>query len=595
MIVLKTLTMKNFMSVGNATQAVRLDQPGLTLVLGNNLDLGGEGSRNGTGKTTILNALSFCLFGDAITQIKRDNLINKTNQKNMSVSCTFEVDGKKYKVERGRKPAYFRFICDDEVVNEKDTDEAQGENRLTQDEVNRILGMSQPLFKQIIALNTYNMPFLAMKATEQRAVIEELLGITRLSDKADRLKEQVRLTKEDIKSEELRIQAVKASNERIEETIRKFKIKSTAWNEQHINNIARLKKAISELDSIDMNKEIENHNALATWKEQEQERTTLNKQLDYDVREAQGIQDSIDTLTEEMTQLGGETCPLCKQGLQKVDGQEIEKIVAHKKSSIQQYTEKHIHIQQNITHTKNRIQQLGDLGVAPSTSYNNINDAYEHKQNLENLQRDLEAEHNAENPHIEQIETLKDKNIEEIEYSYMNSLTKLKEHQEFLYRLLTSKDSFIRKKIIDQNLMYLNQRLNHYLELLSLPHEVIFQSDLSVSITELGRELDFDNLSRGERNRLILGLSWAFRDIFESTSTPINLLFIDELIDSGMDMQGVEASMSILKKMTRERHKNIFLISHKDELTGRVNSILSVTKENGFTSLSEDVEVVSIH
>jgi DNA repair exonuclease SbcCD ATPase subunit len=595
MIVLKTLTMKNFMSVGNATQAVRLDQPGLTLVLGNNLDLGGEGSRNGTGKTTILNALSFCLFGDAITQIKRDNLINKTNQKNMSVSCTFEVDGKKYKVERGRKPAYFRFICDDEVVNEKDTDEAQGENRLTQDEVNRILGMSQPLFKQIIALNTYNMPFLAMKATEQRAVIEELLGITRLSDKADRLKEQVRLTKEDIKSEELRIQAVKASNERIEETIRKFKIKSTAWNEQHINNIARLKKAISELDSIDMNKEIENHNALATWKEQEQERTTLNKQLDYDVREAQGIQDSIDTLTEEMTQLGGETCPLCKQGLQKVDGQEIEKIVAHKKSSIQQYTEKHIHIQQNITHTKNRIQQLGDLGVAPSTSYNNINDAYEHKQNLENLQRDLEAEHNAENPHIEQIETLTDKNIEEIEYSYMNSLTKLKEHQEFLYRLLTSKDSFIRKKIIDQNLMYLNQRLNHYLELLSLPHEVIFQSDLSVSITELGRELDFDNLSRGERNRLILGLSWAFRDIFESTSTPINLLFIDELIDSGMDMQGVEASMSILKKMTRERHKNIFLISHKDELTGRVNSILSVTKENGFTSLSEDVEVVSIH
>ena len=587
--------MKNFMSVGNATQAVRLDQPGLTLVLGNNLDLGGEGSRNGTGKTTILNALSFCLFGDAITQIKRDNLINKTNQKNMSVSCTFEVDGKKYKVERGRKPAYFRFICDDEVVNEKDTDEAQGENRLTQDEVNRILGMSQPLFKQIIALNTYNMPFLAMKATEQRAVIEELLGITRLSDKADRLKEQVRLTKEDIKSEELRIQAVKASNERIEETIRKFKIKSTAWNEQHINNIARLKKAISELDSIDMNKEIENHNALATWKEQEQERTTLNKQLDYDVREAQGIQDSIDTLTEEMTQLGGETCPLCKQGLQKVDGQEIEKIVAHKKSSIQQYTEKHIHIQQNITHTKNRIQQLGDLGVAPSTSYNNINDAYEHKQNLENLQRDLEAEHNAENPHIEQIETLTDKNIEEIEYSYMNSLTKLKEHQEFLYRLLTSKDSFIRKKIIDQNLMYLNQRLNHYLELLSLPHEVIFQSDLSVSITELGRELDFDNLSRGERNRLILGLSWAFRDIFESTSTPINLLFIDELIDSGMDMQGVEASMSILKKMTRERHKNIFLISHKDELTGRVNSILSVTKENGFTSLSEDVEVVSIH
>ena len=200
-----------------------------------------------------------------------------------------------------------------------------------------------------------------------------------------------------------------------------------------------------------------------------------------------------------------------------------------------------------------------------------------------------------ENPHTEQIETLKSKNIEELDYTLMNNLTKLKEHQEFLYRLLTSKDSFIRKKIIDQNLNYLNSRLNMYLTDLGLPHEVIFQSDLGVEITELGRELDFDNLSRGERNRLILGLSWAFRDIYESTNVPINLLFIDELIDSGMDTQGVEASMAILKRLTRERQKNVFLISHKDELAGRVNSIMNVVKENGFTSFGEDFEVVSIH
>ena len=211
------------------------------------------------------------------------------------------------------------------------------------------------------------------------------------------------------------------------------------------------------------------------------------------------------------------------------------------------------------------------------------------------MEQELDRETKEENPHLEQIETLQEKNIEQVNYDLINQLTKLKEHQEFLYKLLTSKDSFIRKKIIDQNLAYLNGRLNNYLEELGLPHEVVFQSDLSVNITELGRELDFDNLSRGERNRLILGLSWAFRDIFESTNSPINLLFIDELIDSGMDTQGVESSMAILKKMTRERHKNVFLISHKDELTGRVNSILNVVKENGFTSFGEDFEVVSIH
>ena len=593
MIKLKTLTIKNFMSVGAATQVVKLDQPGLTLVLGNNLDLGGEGSRNGTGKTTIINALSFVLFGDAITNIKRDNLINKTNQKNMNVTCEFEVNGHSYRVERGRKPNHFKFICDDQVVNEKDTDEAQGENRLTQDEINRIFGMSHGLFKHLVALNTYNMPFLAMKPTEQRELIEELLGITQLSNKADRLKEQIRLTKADITNEEARIEAVKKSNERIEETIRKFKIKSTAWEDDKEKQIKHLNQAINELKHTDIENEIEQHKALALWKEKSNELTTLNKQLDYDVRESNALEKTLENLREELKSLEEAVCPTCKQGMHEV--KDHEKIAANTKNNITHTEEKHIHIQKNMTHTKNRIHTLGDTGPKPETFYEDIDKAYGHKQNLSSLQQDYDRLNAEENPHIEQIETLKNKNIEEIDYTMMNNLTKLKEHQEFLYRLLTSKDSFIRKKIIDQNLNYLNSRLNTYLTDLGLPHEVVFQSDLGVEITELGRELDFDNLSRGERNRLILGLSWAFRDIYESTNVPINLLFIDELIDSGMDTQGVESSMAILKKLTRERQKNVFLISHKDELTGRVNSIMNVVKENGFTSFGEDFEVVSVH
>lgn len=593
MIKLKTLTIKNFMSVGAATQVVKLDQPGLTLVLGNNLDLGGEGSRNGTGKTTIINALSFVLFGDAVTNIKRDNLINKTNQKGMSVGCEFEVGGHSYRIERGRKPNYFKFLVDNLEVNEKDTDEAQGENRLTQDEINRVFGMSLPLFKNIIALNTYNQPFLAMKPTEQRAIIEELLGITQLSNKADRLKEQITNSKNDIKAEELRIEAVKTSNEKIEETIRRFKIKSQAWQDTKENNIKNLQNAVDELTQIDIEQELEQHKKLADWKELTQEVQGFQKQLDYDVREQTNTQKQVDQYNEQLKTLENKTCPMCEQQIH--DDTAHTKVITNTQQQIQTHTTTITTLQESITHTNNRIQQLGDPGPCPETKYQNIDDAYQHKQNLSNLQNDLEKTKEETNPHSEQIETLQTKNIEDIDYGMINSLTKLKEHQEFLYRLLTSKDSFIRKKIIDQNLSYLNARLNQYLEELGLPHEVVFQSDLSVEITELGRELDFDNLSRGERNRLILGLSWAFRDIFESTNTPINLLFIDELIDSGMDTQGVEASMAILKKMTRERHKNVFLISHKDELTGRVNSIMNVVKENGFTSFGEDFEVVSVH
>ena len=126
-----------------------------------------------------------------------------------------------------------------------------------------------------------------------------------------------------------------------------------------------------------------------------------------------------------------------------------------------------------------------------------------------------------------------------------------------------------------------------------MPHTVVFQNDLTVEIQELGRDLDFDNLSRGERNRLILGLSWAFRDIYESLNHPMNLMCVDELIDSGMDSTGVENALAILKKMNREQGKNILLISHKEELVGRVNNVLTVVKEGGFTAYNTDTEYIT--
>ena len=137
----------------------------------------------------------------------------------------------------------------------------------------------------------------------------------------------------------------------------------------------------------------------------------------------------------------------------------------------------------------------------------------------------------------------------------------------------------------------MNARLTYYLDKIGLPHQVVFQNDLSVEITELGREMDFDNLSRGERNRLILGLSFAFRDVWENLYHPINTLFIDELIDSGLDTIGVENSMAILKDMSRRRNKSVWLVSHKEELAGRVPNVLKVIKEGGFTSYQSSIDM----
>ena len=173
------------MSVGNSTQAIDFDRRDLTLVLGENLDLGGDGSRNGTGKTTIINALSYGLYGQALSNIRRDNLVNKTNGKNMLVSIDFVVGAQEYRIERGRKPNLLKFYVNNqeqEIIND-----AQGDSRETQDAIEHTLGLSHDMFKHILALNTYTEPFLSLNAGNQRTIIEQLLGITMLSEGADRI------------------------------------------------------------------------------------------------------------------------------------------------------------------------------------------------------------------------------------------------------------------------------------------------------------------------------------------------------------------------------------------------------------------------
>ena len=251
------------MSVGNSTQAIDFDRKDLTLVLGENLDLGGDGSRNGTGKTTIINALSYALYGQALSNIRRDNLVNKTNGKNMLVSLDFMVGAQEYKIERGRKPNLLKFY-----VNNKEqeiTDNAQGDSRETQDAIEHTLGLSHDMFKHILALNTYTEPFLSLKANDQRNIIEQLLGITLLSDRADKIKELNKSTKDSITQEEFRIRAVIEANKRIEEQIESLKRRQTLWVTKHEQDITELEKALSSLQNIQIEVEIQAHKDHKEW------------------------------------------------------------------------------------------------------------------------------------------------------------------------------------------------------------------------------------------------------------------------------------------------------------------------------------------
>lgn len=577
------------MSVGNSTQALDFNRNDLTLVLGENLDTGGgdHGARNGTGKTTIINALSYALYGLALTNIRRDNLVNKTNGKNMLVTCGFEYGGRQYRVERGRKPNVLKFYIDGEEQEAQDT--AQGDSRETQKAIEELLGMSHEMFKHVVALNTYTNPFLSLKHNDQRVIIEQLLGITLLSEKADQLKEQLRINKDLITQEEYKIKSIVDANEKIREQIESLKRRSKMWADKNEEEKQKLTEALESLKHVDIESELKAHTERKNYKDKKREIEDLEDNLRRYEKDSERYTKTVDKLEKEIASLEDHKCYACGQELHDNKQDEILKdkkeMLTEAKGNIDSDTT-------SINDIKIKIAELGELGIQPEVFYDSLDDAYNHRNSLEQLKKELTNLDNLEDPYAEQISEMEESGIEEVKYDTLNELTRVKEHQEFLLKLLTSKDSFIRKRIIDQNLAFLNKRLAFYLERIGLPHTVLFQNDLTVLITELGRELDFDNLSRGERNRLILSLSFAFRDVWENLYQPINLLFIDELVDSGMDSSGVENSLAILKKISRERKKSVWLVSHRDELAGRVNNIMTVIKENGFTSYNTDVDVV---
>lgn len=585
MIKLKNITLRNFLSIGQVTQAVNFDSKELTLILGENLDLGGDGARNGTGKTTLIQGLSYALFGTPINQIRKDNLINRTNGKNMLVTLEFSVNGVDYKIERGRRPNILKFYVDNK--EEECVNDAQGENKETQEHIERAINMTPDMFKQTVALNTYSEPFLAMKANDQRNIIEQLLGITLLSEKAELIKTQIKATKDSITEEEYRVKAVEEANKRVQEQIENLKRRAKLWDTKHDEDLKKLKEDLEELQKLDIDKELQGHKDLAAYNQKKKDLADLDKSINRTQDDIDREEKSLKKVEKELVQLREHKCHTCGNDFH----DEKHAKVTKEKEKSKKDSEKNIkEFKDLLEQLKNAKTELGILGKQPKLYYDTEQEAFQHRSLVDTLISKIDEKDKELNPYTDQIGEMESQALQEVSFDKINEFTKIMDHQKFLLDLLTSKDSFVRKKIIDQNLSYLNARLTHYLDRIGLPHQVVFQNDLNVEITELGRELDFDNLSRGERNRLILGLSFAFRDVWESLYSPINTLFIDELIDSGMDTVGVENSMAILKDMSRNRNKSVWLVSHREELAGRVPSVLKVVKSNGFTTYNASRE-----
>jgi len=587
MITLKNITLRNFLSIGQVTQAVNFDSKELTLILGENLDLGGDGARNGTGKTTLIQGLSYVLFGTPINQIRKDNLINRTNGKGMMVTLEFSCNGVNYKIERGRKPNVLKFYVNNQ--EEECVNDAQGENKETQEHIERAINMTPDMFKHIVALNTYSEPFLAMKANDQRNIIEQLLGITLLSEKAELIKEKIKQTKDKITEEEYKVKAIEEANKRIQEQIENLKRRAKLWDAKHTEDLNKLKEDLEELRKLDIDAELQGHKDLADYNQRKKDHADVDKAITRAETDLERENKTLLKLDKEYTLLLDHKCHACGQD---IHDDKHSTLVKDKEKAKEDCLVVVKEFSALLVELRAGKKELGPIGKQPKLYYDTEQEAFQHRSAVDSLVKSIDEKEKDVNPYTDQITEMESQALQVIDFGTINELTKINDHQKFLLDLLTSKDSFVRKKIIDQNLSYLNARLTHYLDRIGLPHQVVFQNDLNVEITELGRELDFDNLSRGERNRLILGLSFAFRDVWESLYSPINTLFIDELIDSGLDSIGVENSMAILKDMSRNRSKSVWLVSHREELAGRVPSVLKVIKENGFTTYNTSHDLV---
>lgn len=709
MLTIKRITMRNFFSFGNAPQELEFQGRDISLVLGQNNDVvveGGDstGRRNGVGKSAIIQGLVFGLYGKSVgNDIKIPNLVNKTNTKQCEVIVEFEKDGTEYRIERGRSPTYFNFLTikDGNVIE----DDSRGEKKDTQEELNEILGISQTLFEHIVVLNANVDPFLSLSAQKQRDMIEELLGITQLTEKAELLKDMQKDSKKTAEQEKFKIDTLIASNERIQKSIENLQTQANNFESAKLNKIIELQSKLSEfslteqygfepfyinakemedaiehnnkrsvlenrlnsvmqkreqydqqlqtnkvlvlnkineLKAIDISAELALHEELDVWNQLDsilKTNTSTKMFKEQNIRqnkkELERLATSVKKEEDKLATVEDSKCPMCNSTLE--NDHNHSDMVSKITETLEELKSQIVKVEYSISITLEEIDELEifDMPPKPVTKYATLAEAKLHEhmlaentakyesdevniyddelvatytelegmelkeyevvlstsevQQLEmtykSLKQQLQREESVDNPYFPQIETMKNDSLQPISYDLYNEMEKLATHQDFLVKLLLNKDSYVRKRIIEQNITFLNSRLQFYIEQCDSEHFVKFMNDLSVEITLNDQLYDYKQLSRGERTRVNIALSLAFRDTYESLYQTINIIYVDEVLDQGLDSSGISRIWTIFKDLSVINNKNVFVISHREELLSKTENILKIVKEDGFSSL----------
>jgi DNA repair exonuclease SbcCD ATPase subunit len=567
----KTISIKNFMSMGNSPSEIDLDEQGTVTITGENIDRGGS---NGAGKTTIINALCYAIYNKAFDNITLQRLINTTNAtKNtqMEVRLTFEKDGFDYEVFRARGSEYkIEILRDGEDIT-------PGKGAIECDALLvDIIGISYELFTKTIIFSGNSPAFLQLPLFQQRNQIEELFNITMLSEKATLLKEQIKTTEGDIKVAEAVIKQQEGAVELHRKHVAEAHARVERFERNRVDTIQEIEDTLQIVGKVDFDLEKALHAERSSLK---QEGAYLAAKLAPLRKDKTQLEKDVNKLIAEHEHLADARCPYCTQTfpdapvkLAKVDADITTKgdKLLEVETSVEALTT-------DSTEKQRRLKEVETL-----IQYQELDELLEARDNATQLRKKADELRTAVNPHVEAHEKLAAEKTGTVDYLKADGLRRKLDHQQFLLKLLTDKNSFLRRRIINRSIPFLNNRLNHFTNALGLPHIVKFDADMSCTVAEFGRELDFGNLSAGEKKRLNTAMALAFRDVLHHLHAKTNLLMIDEL-DGALDQEGIDSIVRILKEKSRDEELSVFVISHHPSIAGRLDHNLIVRKESGFS------------
>lgn len=567
MIVFKSIEWKNFLSTGNTANKVLLDKSQTTLIIG----------KNGEGKSTVLDALCFALFGKPFRNINKGQLVNSINGKNCLVTIEFDVNGREYKIVRGIKPHVFEIWVNDEVMNQ---DAAVRDYQKVLEQ--QILKLNYKTFTQVVILGSASfVPFMQLPTTQRREVIEDILDIKIFSTMNSLLKEKASETKENIARIETEIKVAKGQVDNqtaIIKTITEAKSDS-------------IKGLVDKIRSNELSiSESQNHiNAISAEIQALREQTSSKTEIDAEIEQAKNIRSKLNAKLEHCETHSeffneNDVCPSCSQSIAEDYKQ---KVIEDLNSKILETNGKAEELNKILTHLNDQLSgintilgQITDKNIELSTHNSTV--TLLNKQNAQ-LQAEVESS-KADTSNVDE-EKRKLKELAQDAMIKINSKTALQEHRnlEEVASILL-KDTGIKTAIIREYLPVMNKLINKYLN--AMDTYIHFELDEAFNEKIRSRfrdEFTYASFSEGEKMRIDLAILFTWRQVAKmKNSVNTNLLLLDEIFDSSLDTAGTDYFLNLMNQFGEK--SNIFVISHKgDQLFDKFRSVIKFEKRNDFS------------